>query len=468
MTRARWIAGVAVMAGSAFAAGSAEAAVLEPLAAAPAQGGVQRLLVLPGGSAAVVSGPSASFGDTAPGDVTVRRLGEGGAVRPRVVRQAWLVDAAAGPDGRVNLLVAQTAGRSARPRLSLWRVDAQGRLRRLWRTAPGAEGGVLARNGRRLGVAWIERPDPNSLSGVARMALGTDARGLRRSRVLTQAVGRVGEERFIGDLDLTLSAGGFPTVAAVRRARGRRDLVLARITPAGRVRERQLSPGVTGRVDLATTGTGRVAALLEDSGGEDLSRECGGGSGVRRIWAAVRATGQRRFGPLRPPPPPRPAAVRLLRVPGPAGGRAPRSGRRRLGNGRRERPADAADGARGPRRVGRRVRSTGSSGPECRAPNPRLRSSQGAAAVHDAAAPGPDHRRAVDAADPRSRRHLWARAAPGPVHGRRRRRARAACRLGRATEARRAALRTARSRGRKPHHEDASGPRCPGPSRRAG
>lgn len=57
--------------------------------------------------AAVVSGSTVAFPDTVPGETRI----EGGRAGRRGAR---FVDAAVDPDGRVDLLVAQTVGRSTR------------------------------------------------------------------------------------------------------------------------------------------------------------------------------------------------------------------------------------------------------------------------------------------------------------------------------------------------------------------
>lgn len=273
---------------------------------APAGGEPRALAVDRDGNAIVVWGTDVL--QRSPGELTVDVLRAGDANPTRLQRgRSLILDVARSAAGDVDLLVQE--GTRSPFRLVLLHVARDGSARVTWTTTThippsgfGAKAAV-ARRGSHVAVAWLAARSSRRFAPVRlRLAVSQDGRRFR-----TRTVGGVlpsWVDNHLGSVhssDLAIDAAGEPVIAfTARRTLSRKTLVLASITRSGRVRTRQLNPGVEGLVTMRATQSGRIGVLVEDTGIEGDFGECVNDPTPRRLWAVIRERGSRRFGVVQP------------------------------------------------------------------------------------------------------------------------------------------------------------------------
>jgi hypothetical protein len=264
----------------------------------PAAGQARVLAPAPDGGAYVISATDAVY--AGPGDLTVDLVRPGRPATRWTGRRKLLLDHAPGADGTLDLLV-QEGGSPASatpPDLSLLRLERSGAVRRIWRGRRAAGQAALARTGSWVAVAWLERR-AGTRSVALRLAAGR-GRVLGRPRTVRRVLPaflQTAEPSFVSDLDVGLDRAGRPTFALTAWSRASEVLVLATTSARGALRDRQVTRGPQGLVDVQVTPGGRTAVLVEDTGIEGEEGECVSDGDPRRVWAALREPGARRFAP---------------------------------------------------------------------------------------------------------------------------------------------------------------------------
>ncbi|MEA2151704.1 MAG: hypothetical protein QOD69_3534 [Solirubrobacteraceae bacterium] len=285
---------------------AAAAAAKFPLSiAAPAGGTPSVLAAGDGGASIVVWATNPVFDGYGPLTVDTIKAGPAPARRRWSTSRSLLAGVARDRAGDLDLLtmLSSPARGSDAPRLVLYRARQNGGVRRVW-SAGASRQATIARRGKRLAIAWIQTVAGHG-TGPVRFVLqfvtSPDGRSFTRPRavehVLPSWLGDQGAG-FVTDLALTLDAGGSPVVALTASRRRAPTLVLASLTPSGRVRARELTPGVDGLVDAHTTAGGRVAVIVEDTGIEGEDGECVSDHQPRQIWGTVREPHADHFGPV--------------------------------------------------------------------------------------------------------------------------------------------------------------------------
>ena len=226
-----------------------------------------------GGRGVVVSG--AASGVSATPTLKLITLPGG---RTQAFPRTQVIDSAPRAAGGVDLLV-RRGPELGRGDLILRRVLPTGRAYDLWSVRTAALEAAIARRGRTVVVTWREG---SALRFVSRRDGGIP------TRPRTARLGLRG----VNDLDLTLDARGRRVVAVTSLRTG---LLLASVSARGGVLQRQVARGVDGLVQLTRTRTGRIGALVEDTGVEGDRGECVSDGRGRHIRVAVRERGAARF-----------------------------------------------------------------------------------------------------------------------------------------------------------------------------
>lgn len=191
-----------------------------------------------------------------------------------------ILDSVARQDGGVDLLVREGTDPLKRADLTLRRVLPSGRMFDVWSVRTAATVGAIARGKDRTFVAW---PEGSSLKLMTRPDGGIP------SKVHTAGL----DLRGATDLGLAVDARGRLVAAATSSRLG---LVVAALRSTGIVLRRQVVGTVSGLVQIAVTGGGRVGVLVEDTGIEGDGGECVVDGGGRHVYALTRAPSAASFG----------------------------------------------------------------------------------------------------------------------------------------------------------------------------
>jgi hypothetical protein len=255
------------------------------------------------GNAIVVWGTEVS--QRSPGTLTIDVARARDGKRTRWQRGPSLIlDTARSAAGDVDVLVQE--GSASPYRLVLLRAGRDGHVRRVWSTKTHISSGgfgtkaQVARRGSRVAVAWLAARSGRQFAPV-RLRLATGSGGAMHTHTVDGALPRWVDNHLghVHSSDLAIDASGAPVIAfTARRMLARKALVLATIAADGRVRTRQISPGVEGLVTLRTTQSARIGVLVEDTGIQDDFGECVTDPTPRRLSAVVREPRERRFGAL--------------------------------------------------------------------------------------------------------------------------------------------------------------------------
>jgi hypothetical protein len=272
---------------------------------APGRGTPSALVAGDAGASIVVWSTNPIYDGYGPLTIDTIEAGPAPARRRWSTARSLLAGVARDRAGDLDLLTMLSADArgSDEPRLVLYRARQNGGVRRVW-SAGASRQAAVARRGKRVAVAWTQTiaahgAGPGRL--VLRLVTSRDGRRFTRPRGVSHVLPSwlsANEPAFVNDLALTLDAAGNPVIALTASRRHAPALVLASLSPSGRVRFRQVTTGVDGLVTAQTTAGGRVAVVAEDTGIEGETGECVSDHEPRQIWGTVRERHAKHFGPV--------------------------------------------------------------------------------------------------------------------------------------------------------------------------
>ncbi len=240
-----------------------------------------------------------------PGNLTIDTVEAGTGLSTRAQSgDALILDIARSAAGDVDVLVQE--GSVSPVRLVLLHAGRDGSVRRVWSTRTQISAGgygmkaAVARRGSRVAVAWLAARSSRNFAPV-RLRLATGRGGSLHIHNVDGVLPSWVDNHLghVHSSDLAIDASGRPVIAfTARRRLSRRTLVLATLGTDGRVRTRQLSPGVEGLVTMRDTPGGRIGVLVEDTGIEGDFGECVNDLTPRRLVAVLRGRRSSRFGTL--------------------------------------------------------------------------------------------------------------------------------------------------------------------------